>query len=258
MSGTTGSNSASRDMTVVYTGSSQRRPALRLGEEGCVLNVLIIDDHNLFRSGLRLLLSDLDEGIGFLESEGVEQAASHFGQPVQIVLLDMNLRGVSGMDALREVRQGLPDATIVVLSSEEDFSLVRDVIEAGAAGYIPKSSTPEVLIQALKLILAGGTYLPEMVLTGRATSSGRDGMDTRQGAPAVQPVHTGMSPRQTDALLLAVQGKSNKVIARELNIAEGTVKLHLSAAYRALGVTNRTEAVFAAADLGIVPQERIR
>jgi len=242
-------------MPDVYAGSSKRSTALASRQEGDVLNVLIIDDHNLFRSGLRLLLSDLDEGIGFLESEGVEQATRHFGQHVQIVLLDMNLRGVSGLEALREVRQGLPDATIVALSSEEDLSLVRDVIDAGAAGYIPKSSTPEVLIQALKLILAGGTYLPEMVLADRVAQPAAAA--TNDGLPAAAAIHTGMSPRQTDALLLAVQGKSNKVIARELNIAEGTVKLHLSAAYRALGVTNRTEAVFAAADLGIVPQERM-
>jgi DNA-binding NarL/FixJ family response regulator len=242
-------------MSDVYAGSLKQRATVASWQEGDVLNVLIIDDHNLFRSGLRLLLSDLDEGIGFLESEGVEQATQYFGQHVQIVLLDMNLRGVSGLDALREVRRGLPDATIVALSSEEDLSLVRDVIEAGAAGYIPKSSTPEVLIQALKLILAGGTYLPEMVLTDRLNSQPAATAQNPGGSAAA--IHTGMSPRQTDALLLAVQGKSNKVIARELNIAEGTVKLHLSAAYRALGVTNRTEAVFAAADLGIVPQERM-
>ena len=243
-------------MPDVYAGSLNQRAALASSEEDCVLNVLIIDDHNLFRSGLRLLLSDLDERIGFLESEGVEQASQYFGRQVEIVLLDMNLRGVSGMDALREVRQGLPDATIVVLSSEEDLSLVRDVIEKGAAGYIPKSSTPEVLIQALRLILAGGTYLPEMVLSGQNSESG-ERSEFKPGATK-EPIHTGMSPRQTDALLLAVQGKSNKVIARELSIAEGTVKLHLSAAYRALGVNNRTEAVYAAADLGIVPQERLK
>ncbi len=118
-------------MSDVYAGSLKQRATVASWQEGDVLNVLIIDDHNLFRSGLRLLLSDLDEGIGFLESEGVEQATQYFGQHVQIVLLDMNLRGVSGLDALREVRRGLPDATIVALSSEEDLSLVRDVIEAG-------------------------------------------------------------------------------------------------------------------------------
>lgn len=220
------------------------------------MNVLIVDDHSLFRSGLRYLLSDLNESISFLESDGIEQIVLPGPDyPIDLVLLDLNLRGSSGLSALQSIKDMLADTTVVVLSSEESPDLIRQVIDAGASGFIPKSSTPEVLVHALRLILHGGTYLPPNVL-GDYQPQIHLGNDFTNPASAEGAGDTGhalaekISPRQLDSLLLAVKGKSNKVIARELGIAEGTVKLHLSAAYRALGVSNRTEAVFAVAEQG--------
>jgi DNA-binding NarL/FixJ family response regulator len=123
--------------------------------------------------------------------------------------------------------------------------VVRAAIELGAMGFIPKSSSPEVLMQALRLILAGGVYLPPAVLDGRLAEP----LPAKpQAGPAKLP---GITERQMDVLRCVIQGKPNKVIARELDISEGTVKAHLSAVMQALGVHNRTEAVYAAAKLGL-------
>lgn len=217
------------------------------------MHVLIVDDHTLFRCGLQHILSDLDNDIRFQEAGGVEDLAQlpdSEKDRVELVLLDMHLRGLSCLEALSSVKAQLPDATVVALSSEENPSLIRQAIEAGAAGFIPKASTPAVLIQALKLVLAGGVFLPSIALL-KTPSRDVAGKPDRPDAPDTDS--SLMTPRQLDCLMLAIQGKPNKKIARELQITEGTVKLHLSAAYRAVGVTNRTEAVFAAARMGLMP-----
>jgi len=212
------------------------------------MKLLIVDDHALFRSGLRLLLSDLDESIDFVEAPSVEDLVVD-PDPPDLVLLDLHLRGLCGRPALERVLQCLPGVTVVALSGEEDPALIREVIEHGAAGFIPKSSTPAVMIGALRLVLAGGIYLPPDVL--RPASPRAAG-----GPPRVTRDLSALTTRQLDSLMLAVLGKSNKQIARELDLSEGTVKQHLSAAFRVLGVANRTEAVYATAELGMATPAR--
>ena len=212
------------------------------------MNVLLVDDHILFRRGLRHLLSDLDESIRFLEADGVSDLKTLDSSTIELALLDLGLKGPSGIEALRIARDILQDCNIVVLSSEEEPRLIKSCISEGASGFIPKSSTPEILVQALKLVIAGGIYLPTDVL--------RPASFEKPSTPASPSLdELSMTPRQQAALMLAVQGKSNKLIARELEISEGTVKLHLTAAFKALDVKNRTEAVYAAANLGILPPQ---
>ena len=206
------------------------------------MRILIVDDHALFRQGLRFLLRDLDEQLDISESGDCAQALALAAEVFDIVLLDLHMPGVAGIEALTSMRQAFETSRIVVLSGEEDPRQVRRAIDAGAVGFIPKSSTPEVLLSALRLVLADGIYLPTVALKG-----------VDEPAPGASEAISGdrlrdtLSERQVDVLRKAVQGKANKVIARELSISEGTVKAHLSAAFRALGVHNRTEAVYAAA-----------
>ena len=211
------------------------------------MNVLLVDDHILFRRGLRHLLSDLDESIRFLEADGVTDLQNLNTATADLILLDLGLKGPSGLSALQLVKELIPDRSIVVLSSEEEPRLIKSCINHGASGFIPKSSTPEILVHALKLVIAGGIYLPTDVLRPPA----QDKPDPATALPTLDDLN--ITPRQQAALMLAVQGKSNKLIARELSISEGTVKLHLTAAFKALDVKNRTEAVYAAANLGILP-----
>ncbi len=210
------------------------------------MKILLIDDHILFRQGLKFLLSDLDQTVEFLETDRCSEVGLLAAEEeVDIVLLDLHLPDSGGVEALHFVRDSLPASRIVVLSSEDDPHIIRNVVDEGAAGFIPKSSTQEMLIAALRLILAGGVYLPAHVLQTaqiEARVPGNESLDTQLGE---------LTERQREVLARAVQGKANKVIARELDISEATVKAHLSACFRALGVKNRTEAVFIAASAGL-------
>ena len=195
---------------------------------------------------MKFLLSDLNEDLEFTDAGNCEEALSALGSSaVDLALLDLNMPGSRGLTALRQIKDEYPGVPLAVLSGLDDPSLIRDAIEVGASGFVPKASSSEVLVAALKLILAGGVYLPQAALTGYI----------QRTPPAGEMVERTelLSERQTDVLMRAIQGKPNKVIARELDIAEGTVKTHLSAAFKALGVHNRTEAVFAAAKLGLKP-----
>lgn len=212
------------------------------------MNVLLVDDHALFREGLKFLLRSLDAELTLDEAgdctKALELATQH---TYDLVLLDLNLPGLKGMDALSALREAVPAVPLVVLSGEDDPQLVRATIAAGAMGFIPKSSTKEVLIQALRLVLAQGVYLPPTVLDVRSAESLGPSVDYGRQAAA----RLGLTPRQLDVLRYVIQGKPNKSIARELDISEGTVKAHLASVYQALGVGNRTEAVYAAAKMGL-------
>lgn len=212
------------------------------------MRTLLIDDHAVFTQGLKFLLSDLDETIEFLEATSCEEAlALDDSGEVDLVLLDFHMPGLHGLEALQAIKNRYPVAAIVMLSSEDNPQLIRDAIDSGASGFIPKSSTAQVLIAALRLILAGGIYLPTHALTDVQNRNETPDSTDQGDSPAIE----GLSNRQLEVLMKVVQGKANKVVAREMNISEGTVKAHLSAAFRALDVHNRTEAVFAAAKLGL-------
>lgn len=216
------------------------------------MRALLIDDHHLFRQGLKFLLADLDPGIQFCEADSCAHALQFArGASIDLVLVDLHMPGVKGLDALSAVRAAFETSAVVVLSSEDDPSAIRRSIELGACGFVPKASTPQVLIAALRLVLAGGTYLPPHVLRDCTPTAPGAALHAAGADPVRRP--EGLSERQLEVLLKAVQGKANKVIAREMQLSEGTVKAHLSAAFRALGVQNRTEAVFAAAKVGLAP-----
>ncbi|XOV89886.1 MAG: response regulator [Pseudomonadota bacterium] len=207
------------------------------------MHIALIDDHHLFREGIRLVLSAFKADAVFYQADSCETALKIEPDAVELVLLDFHLPGISGHDAFKRIRDHFRQAAMVILSGEENPGIIRQLISNGAAGFIHKNASPEVLHAALNLVMAGGVYLPPSILdeqtAGNANSSALAALSTRQRA----------------VLSRAVKGKINKVIADELNIAEGTVKAHLSAAFKALDVSNRTEAVFALSKLGIVLDE---
>lgn len=214
------------------------------------MKILVVDDHTLFREGLKLLLRGLDGDVELDEAgtcaEALALAASG---KYDLVLLDLKLPGRNGLDALAALREGVPDVPIVVISGEDDPYTIRSAIEAGGMGFIPKSSTSAVLVQALRLVLANGVYLPSAALDATAGTPPRPAEE--QVPASGEAVLAGITARQLDVLRYVIQGKTNKMIARELGISDGTVKQHLSAVLRVLGAQNRTEAVYAAAKLGL-------
>ncbi|MEH6588732.1 MAG: response regulator transcription factor [Halioglobus sp.] len=211
---------------------------------------MLVDDHAMFRQGLKFLLSDLDQSLHFSEAGSCDQAISIYQEtPVDLILLDLNMPGSDGLGALHQITtiaQGVPT---VVLSGENDPGIIRAAIERGASGFVPKASSSEILVAALRLILAGGVYLPPNALNSVADEY----VDPEKRGETHSALSELLSDRQVAVLLKAIQGQPNKVIAIDMGIAEGTVKSHLSAAYKVLGVHNRTEAVFAAARWGLKP-----
>lgn len=206
------------------------------------MRVLVIDDHPLFRVGLKALLCGLDPGLLTDDAGTVAEAAAWAadGHCADLVLLDMNLPGTRRLDAVRQIKAIFEAAPVVVVSADEDPALIRSAIDAGAAGYVPKTSNAAITIQALRLVLANGIYLPPIAL------GAPHGVDARSPADM-----SALSVRQRNALQRLLQGKPNKVIAREMGIAEGTVKAHLWAVYQMLGVTSRAQAMYRAHELGL-------
>ena len=215
------------------------------------MNILLIDDHPLLRGGMRFLLRSLDAELEMDEaSNGTQALELVAARSYDLLLLDLKMPGLNGMDALAALRAAVPGTPLVVLSAEDDPGVVRAAIEGGAMGFIPKSSTPEVLIEALRLVLAQGVYLPSAALEAtHLVPSPAPSSDQTGSGDSVLP---GLTQRQMAVLHCVIKGKSNKAIARELEVSEGTVKAHLSAVFQALGAHNRTEVVYAAAKLGLL------
>ena len=211
------------------------------------MNVLVVDDHPLYREGLKALLMGLAPDAQTFDAANLAEALAVAAQapPLDLVLLDMNLPGPSRLDALASIKAAIDGAAIVVISADEDPALIMKTIEAGAAGYIPKSTDPVVTINALRIVLAHGIYLPPVALRQAALA---DGM-ARPAWPGGLP---DLSERQRAVLRRLLQGKANKVIARELDIAEGTVKAHLWSVYQVLGVTSRVQAMCRVHELGML------
>ena len=215
------------------------------------MQILVVDDHPLILEALKQVLRDLDPEIEVLEARDAELAldqATH-NPELSLVLLDLTLPGKHGFELLCELRHDLPQLPVVVLSATEDRDTVIRAINDGAMGFIPKTSRTEVLIAALRLVFSGGVYLPPSAFS---MQSGPTSTATRLPAPATRsPREVGLTERQAQVLALLVQGKSNKLICRALDLAEGTVKIHVTAILRALNVSNRTEAVVAVSRLGL-------
>jgi DNA-binding NarL/FixJ family response regulator len=216
-----------------------------------MMKILLVDDHTLFREGMRLVLSQLDSASEIIEAANCEQAfaAANSHPDCDIVLLDLNLPDMPGFAALSVLRDKHPHLPVVVLSATDDRGTVLEALDRGAMGFIPKTSSSGVLLGALRLVLAKGVYIPPAVLAAETAHT-----TSAAAAKSVKPVRAadlGLTDRQMDVLGLIVQGKPNKLICRELGLAEGTVKTHVTAVLRALSVTNRTQAVLAVGRLGL-------
>jgi len=210
------------------------------------MKILIADDHELFRDGLRHVLDDADTDSVVVEAADYTQAfaVAQEESDIDLVLLDLNMPGAVWVDGLRRMKELVgPLVPVVILSADSNRHSVLQAVNAGASGYIPKTSSSRVMLSAIKLVMSGGVYLPPALLDDRTLMEvGR--------TPATSYDVDGaafLTPRQREVLTLLGQGKSNKEIARVLHLAEGTVKLHVTAILKALKVNNRTRAVVVAA-----------
>jgi DNA-binding NarL/FixJ family response regulator len=241
------------------------------------VHILIADDHELFRDGLRLVLNELGTDVVVEQASSYDEALLavcrnvNAGNPVDVVLLDLVMPGMPWTEGLAAIAQAAPSTAVVILSASDDRRLVLETVRRGAKGFIPKTSSSRLMLSALRLVLSGGVYLPPAVLEdgidvnalsadpmthldeatmgghARASSPPAPGA----GQPPLDPAGIPLTPRQREVLALLGHGKSNKEIARILDLSEGTVKLHVTAILKALNVSNRTGAVVAASRLGL-------
>lgn len=212
------------------------------------MRVLLVDDHALFREGIGLLLRRLTPDLDVTQVGSCEEGlALPDDAAFDLLLLDIGLPGMSGLEGIALFKQKFPGLPIVALSSSEDYVLVRRIIDAGAMGFIPKASSADIMIGALQLVMSKGIYLPPSVFLGQSAPTER--MSSRE--LGVRPAELGLTDRQTDVLYLVLQGKSVKLICKELGLAESTIKSHISAVLRALNVTTRTQAILAASRIGL-------
>lgn len=214
-------------------------------DEVGALKFLVVEDHALTREGVRLALAALGDDVTVLDASNVEAALASIDRhsDIDLVLLDLGLPGADGLALLTALRRDQNTVPVVVISGADDRNHVIKALDLGASGFIPKSSSVEVMLQAVRLVLAGETYIPQQALGLPLRREGNARAD-RQGA-------RDLTERQRRILTLMAQGKPNKIIAAELNISEATVKSHVTEILRVLKVTNRTQAVIVAGELGI-------
>lgn len=218
------------------------------------IRLIIADDHALVRGGFASLINMLNKNAEILESNSFDKTLSILSQEssIDMVLLDLNMPGMNGMSGIREICSKWPDVPVVVVTVNDDSKSVHDALRAGAMGYIPKSSTPNVTMSAIRLVLSGGIYLPPIALhmdialhMELPKDSGTQTVIDR--AKIQNTVLTSneykLTKRQIEILDLMTEGKQNKVIAENLGLTTGTIKMHISRIFKALNVKNRTEAV---------------
>lgn len=216
--------------------------------------ILIVDNHGVYRKGLRVALEPHLPGCHFLEADSLQVARKEFDPDgvLDLVLVDVDAPEVSP-DSIRSLREAYPKTRILAMSATTSRTSILDSLESGSSGFVSKSQPDDEIIAAIKDILSGRIYVPVMLsqVDGPSISTGA----IRNNYPAspwtvrsIDPERQRLTPRQREILPLLAKGMSNKEIARALNIAEGTTKIHASGLLRVLGVRNRTEAAAAARD----------
>lgn len=212
------------------------------------MHILIADDHVLFRAGLKRVVADLVTDPVFLEAGTLAEVQDVLaGRPeVELVLLDLAMPGMEGPWDVERIADIAPNVLTVVVSGSENRVDVSQAIGAGAVGFIPKSSNPAVMLGALRLVLEGGVYVPPNLIEHSPRPAARTGGGRRRDEHA-------LTPRQQEVLALLAQGKSNKEVARALELSISAVKLHVAAVLQELGASNRAEAATIAVRRGLIP-----
>lgn len=218
------------------------------------MKILIVDDHPLIREGLANVLRELDNDLVVIEAENAAEAVAALEreQGIALLLLDLVLPATDGLSLLAQVRTDRPEVPVVVLSGNDNPQTVRQSIDHGAMGFISKRSSTPVLVSALRLVLAGAVYIPPQALAAEdalPAATARSGQAVAGRSLTLSDL--GLTERQAEVLAHVVQGKPNKAICRDLGLAEGTVKTHITAILRTLNVSSRTQALFALSKLGV-------
>ncbi|MGE3875117.1 MAG: response regulator [Parvibaculaceae bacterium] len=212
------------------------------------LRIVVADDHALVRGGIGVLIKTLYQDSELVECNNYEKTLKALDQPepVDLLLLDLLMPGMDLIRSVKHICTRWPDVPVIVISVREDMQTIREALRSGAMGYIPKTSSPDVTMNAIRLVLSGGIYVPPDALQLGSGLSSDSQLNEEFGLPAATASSRGahgLTPRQEDVMQLMSEGRSNKEIAAELDLTAGTVKMHLSRIYKVLGAKSRTEAI---------------
>jgi DNA-binding NarL/FixJ family response regulator len=229
------------------------------------MKVLLIDDHPLILSALQSVIEGLGSDTTVIGANSARAARDILkaDSDFDLVLLDLNLGDADGFDVLVEFRATYPALPVVVVSASDRASDVIRSIDAGAMGFVPKRASNDTLFEALHMVMSGGIYVPPMTMGSEPVAPKLEGdtvpsvlrvvsesaHDSGFHGNTVPLAELGLTPRQTDVLALLLKGQPNKLIARELNLSVETVKDHVAAVLRTLGVSSRTQAVLAVSQM---------
>jgi DNA-binding NarL/FixJ family response regulator len=223
--------------------------------EDCCVKLMLVDDHALLREGLAAVISQLDEISEVIQQGNGNDAINYVlnNDDLDIVLLDYDLGDLDGLTVLDEIKSQQAEIPVVMLSAHQESDLIHRALSHHASGFITKSSTTEVMLSAIKLVLAGGIYIPTEILNALSATQ-----------PSVKPsphVHLASAPiereyqlteRQLDVIRELAKGLSNKEIARVLSMSPSTVKVHIAAILKEFDVKNRTQAASLAKQSGLL------
>jgi DNA-binding NarL/FixJ family response regulator len=220
------------------------------------VKILIADDHQLVIEAVKSKLAGIAPDTTFVLANSVDELLARATDLFDLFIVDLMMPGAHEYSHVDQILRRHPKVPVIVLSGYGDPALMHSLLDRGVHGFIPKAYTSEVMLSAVRLVLAGGVYVPPAMLTGLGLNT-HETPTPKQLEPSAEPAQTPtlqalrnvLTKRQMEVLELLSQGKPNKLIARALNISEGTVKIHLAAIFRALGARNRTEAVIAAQTL---------
>lgn len=203
------------------------------------IRVLVVDDHPLMRVGIAAIIDESSDMCTVGQAGNGTEAVRLFSElRPDIVVMDLKLPGLSGVEAIRSIRRKDPDACVIVLTTYEGDEDIHQALEAGARGYIIKGMSHEVLMEGLRRVRQGRRFVPApvaQILQSRVPDSN-------------------LSPREREVLELIVGGKSNKEISEELGISQATVKTHIRLIFGRMGVSDRTQAAVAALQRGLIPR----
>lgn len=211
------------------------------------MRILFADDHTLVREGIRPFLHELASDVEIIEAEnlsGAEAQANEAGE-LDLILLDLKMPGMDGFNGISKFTQSHPDVPIVILSGHYNRKDVIAALDFGVSGYIPKNIGGMAMVNALRLVLAGEKYLPSEAFSEDGTDEDESILNPTQsgGSKEVDPKFKTLTQRETEILSHLIEGKTNKEIARELDLQEITVKIHVRNIYRKIGAQNRAQAV---------------
>ena len=227
------------------------------------MKILIADDHELFLKGLEFILKENLSNPQLVTAQSYTDifAILEQQQDFDLIITDLAMPGAAWLPALNKIHTLIPETPVIIISAVFDKEILQQTLDIGVAGYIPKTASNNLIISAINLVLAGGMYIPHELLYSTKINT-PENKQPEYYAPLKtlekfaennkETPQKGLTERQIDIVKCIAEGLSNKQIAYQMSVSEATVKLHINALLRAMGATNRTQAVIKAQKMGVI------